>query len=38
MLDDLFDLIPAVRLAARADLERPEDHAGAHVPPLSCIW
>ena len=30
-VDDLFDLIPAVRLAARADLERPEDHAGAHA-------
>jgi hypothetical protein len=30
-VDDLFDLIPAVRLGARADLERPEDHAGAHA-------
>jgi hypothetical protein len=28
-VDDLFDLIPAVRLAARADLERVEDAAGA---------
>jgi len=28
-VDDLFDLIPAVRLAARADLERLEDAAGA---------
>jgi hypothetical protein len=28
-VDDLFDLIPAVRLAARADLERVEDSAGA---------
>jgi hypothetical protein len=28
-VDDLFDLIPAVRLAARADLERVEDTAGA---------
>ena len=30
-VDDLFDLIPAVRLAARADLERVEDAAGAHA-------
>jgi hypothetical protein len=30
-VDDLFDLIPAVRLAARADLERVEDTAGAHA-------
>jgi hypothetical protein len=30
-VDDLFDLIPAVRLAARADLERVEDIAGAHA-------
>ena len=28
-VDDLFDLIPAVRLAARADLARIEDTAGA---------
>jgi hypothetical protein len=28
-VDDLFDLIPAVRLAARVDLERVEDAAGA---------
>jgi hypothetical protein len=30
-VNDLFDLIPAVRLAARADLERAEDAAGAHA-------
>jgi hypothetical protein len=30
-VDDLFDLIPAVRLGARADLERSEDTAGAHA-------
>jgi hypothetical protein len=30
-VDDLFDLIPAVRLAARASLERAEDSTGAHA-------
>lgn len=30
-VDDLFDLIPAVRLAARANLECAEDAAGAHA-------
>jgi hypothetical protein len=30
-VDDLFDLIPAVRLAARADLERAEGAFGAHA-------
>lgn len=30
-VDDLFDLIPAVRLAARAELERAEEAAGAHA-------
>jgi len=30
-VDDLFDLIPAVRLAGRAALERAEDTAGAHA-------
>lgn len=30
-VDDIFDLIPAVRIAARAALERTEEAAGAHA-------
>jgi hypothetical protein len=30
-VDDVFDLIPAVRIAARAALERPDEAAGAHA-------